>query len=835
MTYATRRNHRRTLPQLELLENRTLPSTFGVVNTDDSGAGSLRQAILDANDATGSSEITFNIPGSVLTIVPQTNLPALGNSITLDATTQPGFEGTPLIILSGANLSSGAGISMGGNGDTVRGFSFTDFGTVQNGGLPFFVSIPVEIDGNNNILSGNNIIGNAGASEGIDVTGSSNVIGGTTAADRNVISGNMIGAYLSGGSDNIVEGNYIGTDVTGTQADGDISDGIRISALSMNDTIGGTTAGAGNVISGNNGGAANGIEVDSSTGDLIEGNLIGTDASGTKALGNADSGITLIDSANCTVGGITSAARNVVSANGAKNISVVTAEGTTAPSTSDIIEGNFIGTQGDGQSPFDAADVGILILTSGNTVSGNTIAYNGVANVGTTIGGPAVNVLRGVDNRISQNSMFDNGTIGIQLGSDVYTPNGVNPGAGPNNSQNFPEITSAMSSNGQTVIQGTLSSQANTQYTLEFFAAPSQDSGGYVEGKTFLGTLSVTTDAGGSASFNFTGTADAGPFYTATATDPSGNTSAFWQPDRPAPTITSVTTDSIRLGAIENADLVTLTVTGTNFFTTTAIETSGSAIAPLSASTTFVSDTQLQVVVEVQGIGQAATITANNPGPAGGPSNADDYMETNGQHIVAAIYQNLLGRVVDASGLKYWSAQIDQGIPGFQVVGGIEESMEYRGIQVRNLYQQYLHRGPDSAGLANDIAMLQNGTTVEQLAATIMGSDEFFELQGGSTNNGFLAAVYQDALNRPIDAAGQASWLDALANHATREEVAFAIVNSLEYRQDLVQSYYTQFLNRQADTAGLNDWVQQLTQGARDEYVIAQILGSTEYFNNPFV
>jgi hypothetical protein len=813
----------RRLLLLEPLEDRCLPSTFTVLNTDDSGAGSLRQAILNANAAMGASEIAFDIASSgTQTISPVTPLPSLGNSITLDATTEPGFGGTPIVVLSGKNLTGSTGLKVTGNNDVVRGLSFANF---ENG----FVSVttPLAIDGNNNIISGNFLV-NEGSS-GLTVDGSDNTIGGTTAAARNVISGDTIGVDILGGSGNVVEGNFIGTDPTGTQALSNSMAGVSISGPSTNDTIGGTAPGAGNLISGNNAAVATGIEISGSSGDVVQGNLIGTDVTGTKALGNG-TGVQLSASPNCTIGGTTTAARNVISANDEVNISIVSLTSST-PTTNDIVEGNFIGTQSDGQSPLPEASAGIDIGTSQNAILNNTLAFNGIHNVDSfqTVG-PAIHIEAGNGNRISQNVMFDNGTTGIQLGPNVYTPNGVNPGTGPNNSQNFPNITSATDSGSQTVIKGTLNSQASTTYTLEFYAASDLDAGGSVEGRTLLGSMSVTTDAKGNAAFTFTGPANPGPFYTATATDPSGNTSEFWQPNRPVPSITSVVAKSIHLGAIVGYDLVSVTITGNDLFLSSTVQASGSLVM----SSFFVSTTQLQASIDVPGSGHPTSITVISLGPGGGTSNAVTLTETADQRFVAAVYQNLLGRFVDSSGLAYWSGQLDNGATPPQIVSEIETSREYRTDQVQTLYQRYLKRAADPTGLANDITFLQSGGTVEQLAAVIIGSPEFFQKQGGGTNNGFLSALYQDALNRPIDSGGAAQWLQAFAIGATTTEVAGAIVTSLEYRQDLVQSYYSQFLNRLADPGGLSGWINLLATGTRDETVIAGILGSQEYFNNPF-
>ncbi len=176
-----------------------------------------------------------------------------------------------------------------------------------------------------------------------------------------------------------------------------------------------------------------------------------------------------------------------------------------------------------------------------------------------------------------------------------------------------------------------------------------------------------------------------------------------------------------------------------------------------------------------------------------------------------------------------WTAQLQQGTSRAQVVLGIESSAEYRTLQVQKLYQTLLKRAADPGGLANSVAFLTAGGTVEQLASTIAASPEYFQTRGGGTNTGFLTALYQDVLNRPIDMMGQAGFLQAFMNGATRTQVAAAIYGSTEYRQVLIQGYYQQFLMRNADAAGLNGFVTAIQNGARDELIIAIFLSSGEY------
>jgi uncharacterized protein (TIGR03118 family) len=203
---------------------------------------------------------------------------------------------------------------------------------------------------------------------------------------------------------------------------------------------------------------------------------------------------------------------------------------------------------------------------------------------------------------------------------------------------------------------------------------------------------------------------------------------------------------------------------------------------------------------------------------------------TPNQHFVAQLYRDLLHREADAAGLAAWTGLLNQGTSRMQVALGIESTPEYRNVQVQAAYSLLLHRSADPGGLSAFTNFLTTGGTVEQMEATIAGSPEYFQSRGGSTNDGFLTALYQDALNRAADPGGRSAWNQALASGMTRTQVALGIFTSPEFQQDLVQSYYTQFLHRTADSAGLNAWVMALQAGQRDEQVIAGIVGSAEYF-----
>jgi hypothetical protein len=200
--------------------------------------------------------------------------------------------------------------------------------------------------------------------------------------------------------------------------------------------------------------------------------------------------------------------------------------------------------------------------------------------------------------------------------------------------------------------------------------------------------------------------------------------------------------------------------------------------------------------------------------------------------FVEQLYQDLLGRQADAAGLATWLAALDRGLTRAQVAAAIENSMEFQADLVQKAFQQFLHRDADPAGLNAWVAFLQQGHTVEEMEAGILGSPEYFQVRGGGTNDGFLAAIYQDVLGRGIDAPGQAAFDMALANRATAGQVATAVLGSLEGLQDAVQGFYRNLLGRPADAAGLNGFVSGMQQGLTDQQVIAAIAGSDEFFAN---
>ncbi|MBS1794985.1 MAG: right-handed parallel beta-helix repeat-containing protein [Acidobacteria bacterium] len=521
-----------------LLTGAARGATFTVTNTSDSGAGSFRQAILDANGG-GIDTINFNIPGGgVKKIAPLTELPdIIGGSVIIDATTQPGWSvGNLMIELSGENLGANtSGLRFVSvfvlSGTTpqsfVRGLAITNF---QNDGVYIQDSVNITIEGCHIGVDPSGTV-DRGNEVGVEIRvggfSTNNItIGGTTAATRNVISGNnFLGIEIFGGNNYFIKGNYIGTDKSGVVA---LPNGVAMQVTAILTTIGGATAAERNVISGNNGRA---IVLDSSQ-NTVRNNYIGVAADGFTPLGNGSKGIDVINSINLINIGSHLLADNVIANN--KGAGIATFPGNNRP--------------------------------TGVRISGNSI-YN------------------------NQNG-FGADELGIDLEDDGVTENDAgDPDTGPNNFQNFPVLTAATVGAAGTTVTGTLNSTPNTSFRVEFFASDTN----LREGKNFLGFQNVTTDAGGDAAFSATvaGFAYFGQFVTATATRNAAplDTSEFSAPVAAQLTTFTVTnTNNSGAGSLRQAIIDANAAADPNVieFAITPINTAVKTISPTSALPTIV-------------------------------------------------------------------------------------------------------------------------------------------------------------------------------------------------------------------------------------------------------
>ena len=541
----------------------------------------LREAIQASNESAGVDVISFNIPTAApWTIAVTSPLPTVSDPAVIDGTTQPGHAGRPVVELNGALAGTATqGLRVTAGDTTIRGLSITSFGgtglALESGGgnvvKGSFLGVGVSglplgngLDGISiagrganvvggaepgaaNVISGNgrhgvnvylaggnsisgNLIGTdpsgsvdvGNAQDGIFLNGSrDNAVGGISPGAGNVVSGNDrfgIDIYQPSATNNVVQGNLVGTDVRGLLPLGNTNDGVFIHDAPAN-TIGGSSIGARNVFAANRYGVV--IQSPGARGNLVMGNYVGTDVTGAASLGNWDDGVFIENAPSNVIGGATEGTGNVISGNLGSGVHVWASD-----STGNRILGNRIGSDAAGSAALGNAEHGVLVHDATGTeiggAAGNLISSNG---------GQGVHLIGGMGTTVRRNGIYGNGDLGI----DLSLPAGMtrnDPGdtdTGANGLQNFPVLTRSISRDGALIVRGTLDSVAGAAFTIDFYAGPSCDPLGYGEGQFFLRSLVVTTDASGVVRFRRRIVADvsSGWVVTATATDATGNTSEF--------------------------------------------------------------------------------------------------------------------------------------------------------------------------------------------------------------------------------------------------------------------------------------------------------------------
>jgi len=541
--------------------------TYTVTSTNDSGTGSLRQAILNANTNAGADTISFNILMSdsgcnagtgVCTIQPINALPALtDDDTTIDGYTQTGAvqatSTTPAVLkieLNGTNAGLGSsGLEITSADNVIRGLVIRNFDLYG-----------IAIGGMGNTVAGNHIGTDAdgtadlGNRNGVRISNGAqnNIIGGDEPGERNVISGNDghgVSIYGSGTTGNTISGNYIGLAANGADPLGNSLSGVYLYLNSQNTTVGGDTEGERNVIS-NNGEAGITIYLATSA-NTVSGNYIGTDASGTLDRGNAAEGIS-INHGQCNT-----IEHNVISGNGEEGV-CISADG----ATGNVISGNYIGTDANGTADLGNAYDGVRICegaynntiggdtegernvisgndlygvriygngTDANTVSGNYIGtdVNGTADLGNAWNG--VYIHSGAQNNTvgPNNVIAHNGWDGVEVNGSSTSGNAITQNSIFSNTMGM-GIDLVSGANGGiiapvivTTTQGSVNivGTACPGCTVEVFRNSDTDG----EGETYVGNTTAT--AGGA--FTVTVSSLSNPYLTATATDAISGTSEF--------------------------------------------------------------------------------------------------------------------------------------------------------------------------------------------------------------------------------------------------------------------------------------------------------------------
>jgi len=412
----------------------TDPKVFYVVtNTNDSGAGSLREAITLVNSSSSSqySGISFSVAG-VITLA--SDLPAITKKVLIDGGTAPGYVAgntttAPLVAVNFANAGSGFNFNSGSAGSGIYALSI--YGSKTNG---------ITLNASNITLLRNyiglNLNGAAGgnAQDGIYISSTSinNIIGSNpksiSGLYSNVISGNTLnGIRIYGSAGNQIQANAIGTNPAGTSAISNKNNGILVTYYATENRIGGTAyydsatgqtndptgnkgtvpivyiaPPLGNLISGN---TQNGVHIDQySELTVLSGNFIGTNNAGTAAIGNGIDGVSITNSNNnqligCTYEDNPFIYYNVLSGNGRNGLYVYN-------SNAILVQANFFGAGANNASMVPNGQDGIHVggtsagvqvggvIPLGNVSAGN--GRDGIRVAGTASGFTTFNTFGGL-------------------------------------------------------------------------------------------------------------------------------------------------------------------------------------------------------------------------------------------------------------------------------------------------------------------------------------------------------------------------------------------------------------------------------------------------------
>ncbi len=565
----------------------------GGINSDDINPGdgrcltnnndcTLRAAIMEVN-ALGGDEpynIYFDLgltglihvsdSTAIPTITVPVNLDGLADNSDTSCPASAGAFAVLRVTISGFNLSANKDtitLGTGSDGSTIRGIAFVN---AKDSAL--------HITSDDNVVAcswfgfGQISAWNGPNQRGIDIVGDDNTIGGIDHADRNVIANSTTEGIriISGGTGNVVSGNYIGTTQVGSAAAGN-NNGIHISGATDN-TIGGKFTAVPNVISGN---TTHGILIDNAAhNNTIAGNIIGLDRTGSADLGNTVNGIRLNAVIGTQIGGAVIEERNVISGNNSHGIYLIDTEDT-------VVAGNYIGSDLSGTSAIgnslsglrddrgDGNTIGGATTAEGNVIGGNV--RNGIYLLGHTLFPTVQNNLIGLTADSSSRATIGNGFYGIHIDSDgtasatqtTLSNNTIAFNAFDGVRVDSAAIFTHLSANaifengwlgidldedgensptvGVTItgadadadkITAEIDAFSNNQYRVDYFASADCDPSNYGEGQTYLGSDTITTNGSGSGDGGIISTQfDGGDAVTATLTrlSPAPETSEFSQ------------------------------------------------------------------------------------------------------------------------------------------------------------------------------------------------------------------------------------------------------------------------------------------------------------------
>ena len=539
------------ITQPAIIDGTTQPGFAGspVIEINGAGAGAGASGIwVTAGNSTIKGLVVNRFGGDGIILTNNGGNTIQGNYIGTNSsgTAALGNGSSGIGMQSGSNIIGGSSV---GQGNLVSG----------NGGTGIAIT---GASATLNVVAGNHVGTDASAvysikngADGILLTNApNNTIGGTTGVTPNgpctgacnLSSGNGangIGIWQSLATGNHVQGNYAGTDITGTHALANADIGFEAQDA-PNNIIGGTTPAERNIFSGNLGAGVS-LTGTSSFGDVISGNYIGPDVTGQVGMGNHKMGVNIGSptsggtnnahdniiggTTGVSLGGSCTGSCNVISSNAWNGVFI---SGTTGGSNQ--ILGNFVGVSASGgltignvldgigvvDSSYNsignstAASRNIItgnggsgVIVTGNSAGSNRIEGNYIGeatnqgDIGNAVNG--VTVAGGIQTAILGNNITGSKFLGIDLGGYGVTVNDPgDPDGGPNGSQNTPVLSFAIPYNGGENVVGSLNSLGNTSFRIDFFQSGSCNKYGVGEGHDYLGNTTVTTNALGNASIN---------------------------------------------------------------------------------------------------------------------------------------------------------------------------------------------------------------------------------------------------------------------------------------------------------------------------------------------
>jgi photosystem II stability/assembly factor-like uncharacterized protein len=199
------------------------------------------------------------------------------------------------------------------------------------------------------------------------------------------------------------------------------------------------------------------------------------------------------------------------------------------------------------------------------------------------------------------------------------------------------------------------------------------------------------------------------------------------------------------------------------------------------------------------------------------------------QRYLNQLYLSLFNRPIDNTGLNFLTPELQNGLSRTALVQQLTHSAEYYKIFVNQLYQQFLSRPADPTGLQSLTNQLQSGLTDAQAEAALLGSQEFFNKNGG-TNQKWVDAVYVQLFSRPADPGGEGFWVQQIKNGGSLTNVALALATSAEGSGHTIENDFQRYLGRPASPSDVSALTTAFAQGLSNEDLIAALLGSDEYF-----